>query len=177
MIRREFQLENRTAAWLFISQVEHARISGELVRTWGETFSDDVLAAIMHHDDGWAAWEAEPQIDRRRGRPYSFLEMPIADVLAIWDGSIKAARNFGPLAGAIVAGHFISLASGSDQASNPLAANWLREMAEARAAWLAEWQAAAPSNTLPLRFQLCPECRNEDSHHHSAREISLHHSG
>jgi hypothetical protein len=125
-------------------------MSGELARAWHEQFSDEVLAGIAHHDDGWRDWEAEPQLDPQSGRPLSFLEMPIADSLAIWNGSIAAARSIGPLAGAIVAGHFIELARGSEQATSPLAQTWLRDMADQRAAWLDEWQRAAPANSLAV---------------------------
>ncbi len=39
MIRRDFTFDDGTAGWLLISQVEHARISGELTRAWHEPFS------------------------------------------------------------------------------------------------------------------------------------------
>ncbi len=54
MIRRELKLNDGAAVWLLVSQVEHARMSGELVRNWREEFSPDVVEAIAHHDDGWA---------------------------------------------------------------------------------------------------------------------------
>ena len=73
--------------------------------------------------------------------------MAVADAIEIWDDSIAAARRFGPLAGAIVAGHFIGLARGSDHATQPPACEWLRVTAERRAEWLAEWQDADPSHT------------------------------
>ena len=82
MIRRELKLNDSTAIWLLISQVEHARISGELVRNWREEFSSDVVDAIAHHDDGWEAWENEPKINPKIGGPYSFLEMPLAESLS-----------------------------------------------------------------------------------------------
>lgn len=147
MIRRDFTLDDGTAGWLLISQVEHARISGELTRAWHERFSHEVVEAITHHDDGWARWEAAPQIDPTRGRPLSFFEMAIADAIRIWNDSIAAGRRIGPLAGAIVAGHFLGLASGSDHAVHPLAQTWLREVSGKRAAWLAEWGSASPANT------------------------------
>jgi hypothetical protein len=150
MIRRNIDLDHGIPAWLLISQVEHARISGELARAWSEPFPEEVLAAIAHHDDGWAAWEAAPRIDPQRGCPYSFLEMPIAEALTIWDDSIAAARRIGALSGWIVAGHFLSLASGSEQATSSLAQSWLREMTNKRAAWLAEWQKSDASHTLAL---------------------------
>ena len=149
MIRRNVKFDD-VASWLLISQVEHARISGELTRVWHEPFSPEVVEAVAHHDDGWVAWESAPQMDAEHGRPLSFLEMPIDEAIGIWDGSIATARHIGPLAGAIVAGHFVGLASGSEQATHPLAAEWLDETSAKRTAWLAEWQALSPANTIDI---------------------------
>jgi hypothetical protein len=151
MIRRTITLDDTLdggkPAWLLISQVEHARISGDLARRWLEPFTHEVVDAITHHDDGWAAWEAAPQLDVDRGRPLAFTEMAVADAIVIWDGSIAAARRVGPLAGAIVAGHFIGLASGSEHASRQPAKDWLDRTADERQQSLAEWQRTDASHT------------------------------
>lgn len=147
MIRRDIQSKDGAPAWLLISQCAHAELSGELARAWSEEFSEEVLAGIAHHDDGWSEWEAAPQFDAQ-GRPLSFMELAIADALAIWDRSIAAARSCGPLAGAIVAGHFVGLARGSEQAAEPHAEKWIRDMSQQRSDWLSEWQSVSPSNTL-----------------------------
>jgi hypothetical protein len=147
MIRREIKLNNDSTIWLLVSQVEHARLSGELVRNWREQFSPEVLEAIAHHDDGWAEWEREPKLDPAVGAPYSFLEMPLTEALVIWDNSIAAARKFGPLAGYIVAGHFYNLLAGSDP-KDPPAIAWLTAKRKVRTAWLDEWVRADKSHTL-----------------------------
>lgn len=147
MIRRNLTLDDGTQLWLLISQVEHALVSGELTRAWHERFSDEVVAAITHHDDGWAKWETAPQLDPQRGRPLSFTEMSVADAIVIWDDSIDAGRRIGTLAGAIVAGHFIGLARGSEHATEAAAHAWLQRRAEDRAAWLQEWSDDSPSHT------------------------------
>jgi hypothetical protein len=146
MIRRDIQSEDGQADWVLISQVQHARISGDLARAWHEEFSEEAIVGIVHHDDGWLAWEAAPQLDVH-GQPLSFMELETSDSSAIWDRSIAAARSFGPLAGAMVAGHFLGLARGSAQAKNPPAAAWVREMEDRRAAWLDEWHHLSPANT------------------------------
>jgi hypothetical protein len=146
MIRRDIQLQDGAPYWLLISQRAHARLSGELARAWSEELSEEVLAGIAHHDDGWLEWEAAPQLDSN-GRPLSFTELDISDAIAIWDRSIAAARSIGPLAGAIVAGHFVGLARGSEQATDPYAEKWLRDMSHERDAWLAEWKSVSPSHT------------------------------
>jgi hypothetical protein len=148
MIRRELKLNDNSAIWLLVSQVEHARISGELVRNWREEFSPDVVEAITHHDDGWAAWESEPKLNPALDAPYSFLEMPVAESLVIWDNSIASARKFGPLGGYIVAGHFYNLLADSDHAKEPPAVAWLTAKRKVRTSWLDEWIRADRSHTL-----------------------------
>jgi hypothetical protein len=148
MIRRELNLTGGAASWLLVSQVEHAHVSGALARHWQDAFSSDVVEAIWHHDDGWATWEKEPKLNSEIGGPYSFLEMPLAESLAIWDESIAAGRRFGPLGGWIVAGHFYNLLAQSDHANDPPAIAWLTAKRKVRTAWLDEWIRADSSRTL-----------------------------
>jgi len=54
MIRRNLTLVDGTPLWLLISQVEHARVSGELTEFWQQPFPSEVVDAITQHDDGWA---------------------------------------------------------------------------------------------------------------------------
>jgi hypothetical protein len=148
MIRREITTAEGMKLWLLISQVEHARVSGELARNWREEFSEDVVNAIAHHDDGWAAWEAAPKLNPELGAPFSFLEMPMPAALVIWDHSIAAAGEHGPLAAYIAAGHFYNLLNNSDNATDPLAVAWLTAKRKLRTGWLDEWVRADPSHTL-----------------------------
>ncbi len=148
MIRREITSADGTNLWLLISQVEHARVSGELARHWREDYSDDVVNAIAHHDNGWAAWESEPKLNPQLGAPFSFLEMPVPAALVIWDHSIAAAGEFGPLAAYIVAGHFNNLLNNSEHAKDPLAVAWLTAKRKHRTGWLDEWIRADPTHTL-----------------------------
>lgn len=143
MIRRELKLDSGRTDWLLISQVEHARVSGELARHWvADWVTEEVIAAIEHHDDGWASWEARPRIDPVEGRPYAFLdEMPRDETRTIWDGSIAAARQIGPLAGWIVAGHFSALLRNADHVGDPGADAWLAATDRRRNGWLREWLA------------------------------------
>jgi hypothetical protein len=153
MIRREITSPSGQKLWLLISQVEHAHVSGELTRNWREEFTPDVVEAITHHDDGWAAWEAEPKLNPEIGAPFSFLEMPVPVALVIWDHSIASAARFGPLASYIVAGHFYNLLSNSENAKNPLANAWLTAKRKQRTAWLDEWIRADPTHTLEYAKQ------------------------
>lgn len=151
MIRRETRLADGSQAWTLVSQVEHARVSAELAsRCVGaigtSAVRQEVLAAILHHDDGWADWERAPRLDPKLARPLSFTELEAAEAVAIWDKSIDAAAAIGPLAAAMVAGHFMRLLAHSDHLRRyaPCAV-WQRQTTERRAQWLAQWQAFDPA--------------------------------
>lgn len=148
MIRREIQLSENERVWLLVSQVDHAHVSGTITRQWHSHFSDEVVQAIAHHDDGWAEWEQEPKLNPEIGGPFSFTEMPLEQALVIWDGSIAGARKIGPLAGFIVAGHFYSLLNESEHAQQPGAIAWLAAKRKQRTAWLDEWVRMEASHSL-----------------------------
>jgi len=155
MIRRDVQLADGAAGWFLISQIEHARISAQLAehcvgRFRAPELSEvrrEVLAAILHHDDGWAEWERLPRLDDKRRRPVSFMELQTHEALEIWTRSIDRAEAIGPLAPWMVAGHFSRLIqkhSDSADADNG-AAEWYEDMQRRREQWLARWQAGQPS--------------------------------
>lgn len=162
MIRRDVPLTDDPTKWLLISQIEHARLSGELATAWQQTPSSsgfsldksvrsELLAAIHHHDDGWAAWESDPVIDPPLGQPFSFLDLPREESLVIWQDSIDLCRQIGPLAAWVVAGHFVHLLHDSDDANRPFAQQWLRDTESLQDNWLAEWiQADRTQNSLPI---------------------------
>jgi hypothetical protein len=148
MIRRELRLSDDARVWLLVSQVQHARVSGNLVAHWREKLSQDVIDAISHHDDGWATWEEEPRLDPKTGAPVSFLEMRLGESLVIWDHSIAAARQLSSLGGYIVAGHFYNLLADSEHANEQAAIGWLTAKRKVRTAWLDEWIRADKSHSL-----------------------------
>lgn len=75
---------------LAIGQQSHAWISGQLARAWGnERFDapepwEEVCLAAEQHDIAFAAWDLEPPLNEETGLPYSFIEMPLEQHLAIW---------------------------------------------------------------------------------------------
>ncbi len=152
-------------SWLLISQLEHARIAGEIAEVWhADAFAspasrEELIAVGYHHDDGWADWEAAPGVDSETGRPRTFTEMPLAESLMIWRVSIERCEQIGPLAAATVASHFSFLLRHADlwdqrpaslggEAVAPdvvEAAEWLDEFDARREAWLAAWKRQDPT--------------------------------
>ncbi len=158
MIRRDNTAPDGSPFWILISQVDHARISGELATHWGANgFTpveprEELLPAIFGHDDGWAEWEQLPGVDPKLGRPLNFTEMPLADSLAIWQRSIDTVRRYGDLAGSAVSGHFSALLRhanhwhklGTDHEAD--AADFLARQDAFRAQALVRWQSQHPAS-------------------------------
>lgn len=160
MIRREGIDSDGTRVWLLIDQIEHARLAGTLAQHWqlGQILPERVraewLQAVLHHDDGWAEWDAQPGVDPRNARPFNFNEMPTAESTAIWRHSIAAAAACGPLAEYAVAGHFRALLLRFDSwrkadATARQAGEQFLQFADATLATaLAAWQSPAKGLTL-----------------------------
>lgn len=157
MLRRDIELPDSVPGWLLVTQKDHAFLSRDLALAWGGAgfeslgLRDQLLAAVTHHDDGWKEADALPTVDPNSGRPRDFLEMPLELALSIWERSMLASRQFGPLAGYLVTRHFQALLERHPHAS--------RQAAEIAASllgpdgpwqgWFAEWQAEDPNhNTL-----------------------------
>lgn len=156
MIRRDLCVEPRNADWLLFSQVEHAKLSHALAAAWKDLLPGapsgvlaELLAAVLHHDDGWADWERDPEFDPEHARPYDFMEMPPESAKAIWTRSIDGCRAIGPLAGWAVAGHFVALQSPVDD-DHAEWAPWLAEQNRRRGEWLSGWFALDPQHTQQL---------------------------
>ena len=154
-IRRNYRPPDGVPQWILISQVEHARLSGELARHWGAfPFAPlvpcpEVTDAIAHHDDGWAQWERGPGIDAETGRPLAFTEMPAEVGLPIWTVSIERALALGNLAAWMIAGHFSSLLEGSTTAKSETGRRWLAKYRDCRAGWLRHWMTEEPAAHTP----------------------------
>ncbi|HEX6961211.1 MAG TPA: DUF3891 family protein [Lacipirellula sp.] len=155
MIRRDVQLADGAAGWALISQIEHARISAQLAAHCTGRFAagqvDDsirreVLAAIEHHDDGWADWERSPRQHSESGKPVSFMELEPAESTFIWTKSVAVAEEHGPLAAWLVAGHFARLLENSEHAhADRHAKIWLDGVKIARREAIAQWQKMNPA--------------------------------
>ncbi|TWU29538.1 DUF3891 family protein [Bythopirellula polymerisocia] len=158
MICREVVFADSVPYWLLISQVEHARLSGYLAELCLDQFGESVpsadrdaltavqqelLQAIIHHDDGWREWESCPPLDKDLHRPLSFDEVPAQDAFKIWTNSALAASEFGDLAPWVVASHFSAiLATSEHHLADPQAKQWLQDTSQQRTQWFTNWHSA-----------------------------------
>lgn len=98
-----------------ISQPAHAWVAGQIARNWGnETFGTfkpdgDVYIAAALHDIGYLNWEQSPTFNPETGLPYSFLELPTENRLALWRRSIQKMMRYGRYPALLVSLHFTHL--------------------------------------------------------------------
>jgi len=103
----------------FVTQPDHARISGELAAAFDPAkvphVSEAVVRAIALHDIGWMPCDGDMQSPRApaalsSGETRSFANAEPEIFLPAWVGSIQAAQSTGPLGGLMVSTHFRLLA-------------------------------------------------------------------
>ncbi len=84
--------EQPDGAALCIGQASHAWLSGQLARAWAPQPDEAACLAAEQHDVGMATWDLAPEFDEATGRPVAFMDMALADHLALW--SAAPARLF-----------------------------------------------------------------------------------
>jgi hypothetical protein len=118
------RLETETGWWL-VTHPDHARLAGAFAERWGNDVfpspepREHVLRGISHHDDGWAARDAAPQITRQ-GKPSAFStelvgkysgfeEIDLVDYLAVRDRAVRQIAAEDPYAACLISMHTYSL--------------------------------------------------------------------
>ena len=108
-------LRDDPAGPIVITQPAHAWMAGQLAAAWGnDAFGevsprDEVCLAAAQHDIGWLAWEQAPTLNKRTGRPYTFLELPTGDHVRIWSTAVPAMLVESRYAALLVSLHFTGL--------------------------------------------------------------------
>lgn len=95
------------SAWQIVLQPDHADLSAQLLRAWGERPEafESVHTAVARHDDGWSVWERAPGLDRDGERPRNFLDVEVPAHLAFYRACIHAVTEQDPYAGLLVSMH------------------------------------------------------------------------
>jgi hypothetical protein len=98
-----------------IRQTDHAYLSGFFARELGnESFQrpepfDSFCLAAAEHDNGWQEWELAPGVDPRTFAAYSFMTIPTAEHIALYQHGIERVVKADLYAGLLVAGHCAGL--------------------------------------------------------------------
>jgi hypothetical protein len=88
------------AEWLLITQPDHARFAGELLRLWRadglaeHPRREEIAFAGWEHDNGWREADSAPSWDRERERPHDFTSLAEAERREIWErGTARFAES------------------------------------------------------------------------------------
>jgi hypothetical protein len=98
-----------------IRQTDHAVLSGFLARELGnELFvrpqpAESFRLAATEHDNGWSEWELLPRIDPVTFLPYSFMSIPTAEHMALYQRGIERVVKADRYAGLLVSLHCAGL--------------------------------------------------------------------
>ncbi len=111
--------------WTLVEHPEHARLAGGVAAHWGNgefpppAPRNDILVAVMRHDDAWAARDSLPFITRQ-GRPSAFSkelvgaysafeEIDLADYLAVRGRAAEAVAADNAFAAVVISLHTVDL--------------------------------------------------------------------
>lgn len=133
---------------LLISQPAHAWVSGQIARQWGnDSFPpvcEEVRLAAELHDIGFLPWDTSPELNPETGLPYTFLEMPGARHLEVWNEGITRMRRYGRYPALLVSRHFTEIARRARPSKGPqdqsLLDRFLAEQEEVQSALLTSLQ-------------------------------------
>jgi Protein of unknown function (DUF3891) len=100
---------------VLIRQTDHAVLSGFFARELGnDSFvrpepADSFRLAATEHDNGWTEWELLPRIDRSTFLPYSFMSIPTAEHMSLYQRGIERVVKADRYAGLLVSMHCAGL--------------------------------------------------------------------
>lgn len=108
-------IRQQNEALVVIRQTDHAYLSGFFARELGnEAFQrpepfDSFCLAAAEHDNGWQEWELAPGVDPKTFAAYSFMTIPTAEHIALYQHGIERVVKADLYAGLLVAGHCAGL--------------------------------------------------------------------
>src|SRR3954470_12372868 len=109
MIRRA--MEDR---FLLFAQHDHAQLSGELARHYGNRFFakpdplEQTIRAVALHDCGWPLHDDRPTLNKE-GLPLDVFESPLDVAIGVWQAGVEAVANEPPYTQLLVSLHVLGL--------------------------------------------------------------------
>src|SRR5260221_530628 len=101
----------RDSQLLVIRQTDHAFLAGFFAREWGnEKFTKpqpnaSFCLAVAEHNNGWSKWELQPTLDHKTRLPFSFMSIPTAAHIALYQKGIERLVKVDHYAGLLASMH------------------------------------------------------------------------
>lgn len=140
-------VREESSGFLCIPQSQHAAISGQIARAWGnESFPPpapraETCLAAARHDDGMDDFDRHPDMDPDTGLPRSFMRMPLDAWLDCWRRGPSLVAADSAYAGVLVSLHGTGLLAyrrirDHEAAQQRLADEYRAEQERLRAGWI-----------------------------------------
>ncbi|MGG3469761.1 DUF3891 family protein [Neobacillus pocheonensis] len=107
-------IRERDHSYIMITQHDHAKISGEIVRNWKEKYfegidrKEEVVLGIFEHDRGWIEPDAAPLWNRNKQKPYSFMDFPLDLKVEFYKKGINEVEKMSLYASLLCSLHYVS---------------------------------------------------------------------
>ena len=154
-----------------VTQGDHAHLAAELLGLCRfpdlleSPHRDEVLRAVLEHDNGWREVDSAPPLDAESGRPCSFRTVPAETRRHLWARGCERYRDTDPLVAILIVEHALQLHDRWLDA--PDWSDWRKELDELRAELLEELDLTEESLAESYRWlrfadscslALCEEC-------------------
>lgn len=102
-----------------IPQHEHARISYEILKNWGDraveksSLWEALLLAVREHDRAWIPLDAKPIMNKEQNKPYSFTDYPEKEKITAYQRGIQTVAEKNAYSGLLNSLHYASFFNNS----------------------------------------------------------------
>ncbi|OIJ12783.1 hypothetical protein BKP35_09385 [Anaerobacillus arseniciselenatis] len=110
--------ENDKEKILLFEQHEHAKACGDFAEAWRDEYfiekkkRDEVVYAIVEHDNGWIELDEKPSLNKKTQMPYSFINYPLKPKLKAYTNGINRVEDIDNYAALLCSLHFSSFFEG-----------------------------------------------------------------
>jgi hypothetical protein len=146
----------RHGSYVLIGQHDHGRVSGEFARHWRERPIplEPTLYAIANHDVAWQRLDRSLRWNETTGRPYSFVDYPVAPKMEAYREGLDLLEAQDPYAACLCSMHYASFVRGARGAAEV----GFREGEDRRQERLRGAMSAQELENLERNFRLLQTC-------------------
>lgn len=112
-------VREKEGCFVLVAQHEHGKISGEFAQRWNEELmpSEPTLYATTNHDVAWKSLDLKLSWNPEAGRPYSFIDYPLAPKLEAYTEGIDLVESHSSYAGCLCSMHYASFVKNATEDS------------------------------------------------------------
>lgn len=104
-------VRERHGEFILVKQYDHSQIAGAIASHWREKPAplESTLLAVRDHDLAWQRLDQSVRFNPATGKPYSFMDLPLADRLPAYTWGIDRVEEVDAYAACLCSRHYVSL--------------------------------------------------------------------